>query len=161
MSRHKRSLPCIPSKSLPERHIWWDQIIADPENVSRNWLGVWRTKLPPKKPNQLDTKNHLKTCKRSEKRSETCPNKNSAPSYRLKLFHRHFSKSFSPPKVCTNRHFNYFTTGVCRCGHAKKEFLKIIDLCRDRPCLKLLIVPAIFRLCSSSRANYWNQSDRH
>ena len=59
-----------------------------------------RTKLPPKK-KKIDTKNGLKNGKkRSEndlKRDRHCfwP-----LSGRLKIFHLHFSKSFSPPKIC-------------------------------------------------------------
>ena len=39
--------------------------------------------------------------KKNEKRSETCPNRFQPVSGLLKISHRHFSKSFSPPKVCT------------------------------------------------------------
>ena len=43
--------------------------------------------------------------KGSEKRSETGPNIFQPVSGRLKIFHRHFSKSFSPPKICTQKRF--------------------------------------------------------
>ena len=50
----------------------------------------------------FDTKNGLKNVKKdSEKRSETSPKKCLKPlSGRLKVFHRHFSKSFSLLKIC-------------------------------------------------------------
>ena len=47
-----------------------------------------------------------KTRKRSKKRSETWPKKVEPLSGRLKIFHRHFSKSFSPPQICRNKYFS-------------------------------------------------------
>ena len=41
----------------------------------------------------------MKNAKNSEKRSESFQ----LLSGRLKIFHRHFSKSFSPPKICTKK----------------------------------------------------------
>ena len=36
---------------------------------------------------------------------------------------------------------------------------KLVILLRDGLCLELIIVPVIFRLCSSCRTNYWNWSE--
>ena len=48
--------------------------------------------------------------KTGKKRSETWPKHFKALSRRLKRFHRHFSKSFSPPKICTNKVFSFTTS---------------------------------------------------
>ena len=66
-----------------------------------NFLGrhVCRTKSPPKKL-QIDTNNGLKN-----KKSKTCPKMFKSLLRCLKISHRHFSKSFSPPKICTKKKF--------------------------------------------------------
>ena len=56
--------------------------------------------------------------KGSEKRSETCPKFLKPLSRRLKIAHRHFSKSFSPPKISTKKFF--FSARLCRASHPKK-----------------------------------------
>ena len=63
---------------------------------------------------------------RSEKWSENSKKdpqndpKNVKPfSCRLNISHRHFSNSFSPPKVCTKKLF--FTVRPCRGSHAKSN----------------------------------------
>ena len=61
---------------------------------------VCRTKLPPKKTKKkTNTQNGLKTRKKIQKGVRTFL----SPSGRLKIFNRHFSKSFSPPKIFTNK----------------------------------------------------------
>ena len=56
----------------------------------------------------------------SEKRSETCPKNLKPLSRRLHISHRHASRCFSPPKICTNK--NLFTPRGCRDSHGKKIF---------------------------------------
>ena len=56
-----------------------------------------------------------------EKRSETCPKNVNPLSGHLKIFHRHFSNSFSPPKFCTTKTFFFlFVARICRGGHTKR-----------------------------------------
>ena len=52
----------------------------------------------------------------AEPSTETWPKMLKPLSGRLKIFHRHFSKSFSPPKISKNS--NIFTA-ICRGGHTK------------------------------------------
>ena len=49
--------------------------------------------------------------KGAEKRSETCTKKIKALSRRLKVSHRHFSKSVSQPKICTKKDVFFSSRG--------------------------------------------------
>ena len=57
--------------------------------------------------------------KGSEKRSETCPKNVKPLSRRLKMSHWHFSKSFSPPKICAKQIFFFFSARLCRVATLK------------------------------------------
>ena len=73
--------------------------------------------------------------KRSKKRSET---RHFQPlSDRLKLVHLHFSKSFSPPKICQNKTFFQ-----CRGGHANASTPDpdTFEKYRDTPPISIMIV---------------------
>ena len=72
--------------------------------------------------NLIDTKNCLKNAKKDPKRDlKNDPKRDQnflSPSRRLTFSHRHFSRSFSLPKICTKESF--FTAGLCSGGHANK-----------------------------------------
>ena len=58
-----------------------------------------------------------------------------SPSCCLKIFHRHFSKNISPPKICTK--FHLFTATFCRGGtlmtwvaRAARHGLRAMQRCR-------------------------------
>ena len=75
----------------------------------------------PRKMFNLTRKNGLKDAKkRSEKRSETRPNNFKPLSGRLKIFHQHFSKSSSLPKICEKMFL--FIAKLCRGGHAHASY---------------------------------------
>ena len=72
---------------------------------------------PGKKFESIREKRYEKCEKGSEKRSETCPKSFKPLSRRSKMSHPHFSKSFSPPKICT-KIVVFFTAGLCRDSYA-------------------------------------------
>ena len=103
---------------------------------------VCRTKLPPQKCLNQSEKWFEKREKESEKRSEMWPNIWKPLSGRLKIFHRHFSKSFSPPKICTKKVFFFILRGSAgvatltssSLSHDGSEEIPYVPLiCRSEP----------------------------
>ena len=66
--------------------------------------------------------------KGSEIRSETCPKVFKPPSFRLRKFHRHFSKTLSPPKISHKNNPPRGSAGVARLRVHANVGLMVDDL---------------------------------